>query len=69
MKIKLEQSEKQLLYDIGISIENREYDEDEILQIADEVYLEESCNVEKNGKLANLYAKLADKLQGMVPEV
>lgn len=69
MKVKLEQSEKQLLYDIGISIENREYDENEILQIADEVYLEESYNVEKNGKLANLYAKLGDKLQGMVPEV
>lgn len=69
MKVKLEQSEKQLLYDIGISIENREYDENEILQIADKVYLEESYNVEKNGKLANLYAKLGDKLQGMVPEV
>ena len=69
MKVKLEQSEKQLLYDIGISIENREYDENEILQIADEVYLEESYNVDKNGKLANLYAKLGDKLQGMVPEV
>ena len=69
MKVKLEQSEKQLLYDIGISIENREYDENEVLQIADKVYLEESYNVEKNGKLANLYAKLGDKLQGMVPEV
>ncbi|MBW9212817.1 MULTISPECIES: MATE family efflux transporter [Terrabacteria group] len=53
MKVKLEQSEKQLLYDIGISIENREYEDDELLQIADEVYLEESCNVEKNEKPAN----------------
>ncbi|QRG86380.1 hypothetical protein [Bulleidia sp. zg-1006] len=69
MKVKLEQSEKQLLYDIGISIENREYEDDELLQIADEVYLEESCNVEKNEKLANLYAKLGDKLQGMISGV
>lgn len=69
MKVKLNQSEKALLYDIGISLENREYSEDELLQIADEVYLEESYNVGKNEKLVNLFAKLGDKLQGMVPEI
>lgn len=69
MKVKLNQSEKALLYDIGISLENREYSDDELLQIADEVYLEESYNVGKNEKLVNLFAKLGDKLQGMVPEI
>ncbi len=69
MKVKLNQSEKALLYDIGISLENREYSDDELLQIADEVYLEESYNVGKNEKLANSFAKLGDKLQGMVPEI
>ena len=68
MKVKLNQSEKKLLYNIGISIENREYNDDELLQITDKVYLEESYNVRKDERLANLYAKLGDKLQGMVPE-
>ena len=69
MKVKLEQFEKKLLYDIGISIEDREYEDDELLQIADTLYLGESFNVETNEKLANLYAKLGDKFQDMVSEI
>lgn len=47
---------------------NRKYNDDELLQITDKVYLEESYNVRKNERPANLYAKLGDKFQEMVPE-
>lgn len=65
MKVKLNQSEKNYFIILDI---NRKYNDDELLQITDKVYLEESYNVRKNERPANLYAKLGDKLQGMVPE-
>ncbi|MDD7512073.1 MAG: hypothetical protein PUK21_06875 [Peptostreptococcaceae bacterium] len=67
MKLILNDEDLKLLESIGIKIQSsEEYSHNEIEDILDEVYLNESTNVGFNEQLANKYADLADKIENII---
>lgn len=67
MKLILNDEDLKLLESIGIKIQSsEEYSHNEIEDILDEVYLNESTNVGFNERLANKYADLADKIENII---
>ncbi|SFE02690.1 hypothetical protein SAMN02910327_00140 [Peptostreptococcaceae bacterium pGA-8] len=67
MKLILNDEDLELLESIGIKIQSsEEYSHNEIEDILDEVYLNESTNVGFNEQLANKYADLADKIENII---
>lgn len=64
MKLILNKEELKLLQDIDIDIElDKEYNSEEIEEILDEIYFNESTNVGYDENLSNKYADLADKIE------
>lgn len=67
MKLILNDEDLKLLENIGIKIQSsKEYSPNEIEDILDGVYLNESTNVGFNEQLANKYADLADKIENII---
>lgn len=67
MKLILNDEDLKLLESIGIKIQSsEEYSHNEIEDILDEVYLNESTNVGFNEQLANKYADLADQIENII---
>lgn len=67
MKLILNDEDLELLESIGIKIQSsEEYSHNEIEDILDEVYLNESTNGGFNEQLANKYADLADKIENII---
>lgn len=63
MKIKLEEEEKKLLNSIGIKIDvEKNYSDDELEEILDDVYFNESTHVEEEPEIARKIARIADKI-------
>ncbi|MCD8050641.1 MAG: hypothetical protein LUE89_03045 [Clostridiales bacterium] len=75
MKIAIDSSEINLLHKQGIDVDpNRDYTEDEVFDILDqvrdvEIFYAQDCDTDKLAlHFANVYGDLADKIQYMIPE-
>ena len=65
MKIKLTEQESRLLSRFDIFIDkNKNYSDDELLDISEKIYEQESFNY--NNPVANKLALLADKIQDLI---
>lgn len=66
MKIKISRENLELLEGINITIDpNKNYSDDEIEEILEEIYFNESTNVDYNENLANRFADIADRIESM----
>lgn len=64
MRITLNNDELKMLNKINISINlSKEYKENEIENILDEIYFNESTNVGYDNDIAKKYAMIADKIE------
>lgn len=66
MKLMLEEKELNLLNTINVKVDlDQYYSEEEIEEILDRIYLNESTNVGYNDRLSNELGNLADKIEKM----
>ncbi|EPH12547.1 hypothetical protein [Facklamia hominis] len=66
MKLMLEEKELNLLNTINVKVNlDQYYSEEEIEEILDKIYLNESTNVGYNDQLSNELGNLADKIEKM----
>lgn len=66
MKLMLEEKELNLLNTINVKVDlDKYYSEEEIEEILDRIYLNESTNVGYNDQLSNELGNLADKIEKM----
>lgn len=66
MKLMLEEKELNLLNTINVKVNlDQYYSEEEIEEILDKIYLNESTNVGYNVQLSNELGNLADKIEKM----
>lgn len=66
MKLMLEEKELNLLNTINVKVDlDQYYSEEEIEEILDRIYLNESTNVGYNDQLSNELGNLADKIEKM----
>ncbi len=64
MKLNLTDKDLQLIRDAGIPFDiNKDYDFWDLDEILNEIYFNESVNVEHDDYLADLYGDLADKIE------
>ncbi len=75
MRLDFNGKEKKMLQEEGIEVnEGKEYSEDEALDILERVYAVEAMysdlpNGDPRGAKADAFARLADKIAEMIPEV